>query len=558
MRNAICFYLSLFAFVTVQAQSTYIPLNEQSYHLIDRYEIKSGRLNDEYHTAVKPYSRKHVVQNIKKLDTSNFSSNDQFNRSFLLDDSWEWSLDTADYENAKKPWVKTFYKNKADLFYHKDKDFDLHINPVLYFGGGRESNAEQIFINSRGVELRGMIDNKVGFYTFLTENQYFFPSYVNQRIEKYDAVPDANFWKPFKEGGYDFFNARGYINFNFTKHISTQFGHDKNVIGDGYRSLINSDYAGANTFWKINLNVWKLNYQVIYNFMNTGQSRDTLYQTNTYQPKYNVFHHLSMNILKNLNIGVFETVTYGCDDPNGGCFEPAYLNPIIFYRSIEGNLGSSNGNAMLGLNFKWNFFNHFSLYGQGVLDEFKLDEVRSGTGWWANKWGVQLGGKYIDAFGLKNLDLQGEVNIVRPYTYSHSKSKTSYTHYGQMLGHPLGANFEELVGIVRFQPFKRVTATSKLILANIGLDTLSSNWGQNILLPYTTREQDYGNKIGQGVNSKMFYMDLNLTYMLRHNLFIDFRQVYRRENAAIKNLSNESFFFSMAVRLNIAARNFEY
>ena len=171
MRRAICFYLSFFVFVSMQAQSTYIPLNEQSYHLIDRYEIKSGQLNNEYHTAVKPYSRKSVVNSLERLDTSDLSSRDHFNREFLLEDSWEWSLDTFDYDNAKTPWVKTFYKNKADLFYHKDKDFDLHINPVLYFGGGRERGADQIFINSRGFELRGTIDDKVGFYTFLTENQ---------------------------------------------------------------------------------------------------------------------------------------------------------------------------------------------------------------------------------------------------------------------------------------------------------------------------------------------------------------------------------------------------
>lgn len=543
----------------VFSQSTYIPLNEHSYHMIDRYEIKSGELNEDFHTAVKPYSRREVVHSLDKVDSSNLSDRDEFNIQYLKDDSWEWSLDSSEWDNAKKAWFKAFYKNKADLYYHKSKDFDLHINPVLYFGGGRELDADQIFINTRGVELRGMIDDKVGFYTFLTENQYFFPSYVNDRIEKYDAVPDANFWKPFKEGGYDFFNARGYINFNFTKHISTQFGHDKNAFGDGYRSLINSDYAGANTFWKINLNVWKLNYQVIYNFMNTGQTTNPAYQTVTHQKKYNVFHHLSMNVLKNLNIGVFETVTYGCQDSTGnGCFEVAYLNPIIFYRSIEGNLGSSNGNAILGLNFKYNFLKHFSLYGQGILDEFKLDEVRAGNGWWANKWGIQIGAKYIDAFGLKNLDLQGEYNVVRPYTYTHSQSKTSYSHYGQSLAHPLGANFNEMVGIIRYQPAKRLFASSKLIYARIGLDTLNSNWGQNLLLPYTTREQEYGNEIGQGITTNMYYIDLNLTYMLRHNLFIDFRQVYRKENSEIPALSKDSYFFSAAIRLNLAARQFEY
>lgn len=545
--------LSIYSF----SQSTFIPLNKDVYHQIERYEIKKGQLNNSYHSSVKPYLRQEVVRNLEGSDSS-YSSRDSFNIQYFKNDNSEWTDDSAEYYNSKKPILKHLYKNKADLYYVKEKDFDLHINPVLYFGGGRESSGRQLFINSRGVELRGMIDNKVGFYSFITDNQYHFPTYENTRVKKYDAVPDANFWKPFKEGGYDFFMARGYITFNFTKHISTQFGHDKNSIGDGYRSLILSDYAAPRPFWKINLNIWKLNYQVIYNFMNTGQSTNPAYQTEKNQKKYNIFHHLSLNISKNLNIGVFETVTYGYDSTQTGSFDISYLNPVIFYRSIEGDLGSSNGNAILGTNFKWNFLNHFSLYGQAILDEFKLSEIQARNGWWANKYGFQLGGKYIDAFGAKNLDLQAEFNIVRPYTYSHRTSQTSYSHYGQMLGHELGANFSELVGIARYQPSNRIFLSSKAIYANYGLDTLNSNWGQNTLLPYTTREQEYGNEIGQGVNTNLYYLDFNISYMLKHNLFLDLKQVFRKEVSDLSTFSNETYYISAAVRWNISARTHEY
>jgi hypothetical protein len=539
------------------AQSTYIPLDADKYHQIERYEIKQGALHTEYHSSVKPYLRKDVTNSLTTIDTSNLSSQDEFNLQYFKDDNAEWTADSAEYYNAKKPLLKHFYKNKADLYYVREKDFDLHINPVVYFGGGTEKSGRNLFINSRGVEVRGMIDDKVGFYSFITDNQFFFPDYVNKRVKKYSAVPGANFWKPFKEDGYDFFSARGYVTFNFTKHISTQFGHDKNVVGDGYRTLILSDYAGANPFWKLNLNIWKLNYQVIYNFMNTGQYIGPT-QSVQNEKKYNVFHHLSVNVLKNLNIGVFETVTYGFDSTQTDAFDISYLNPVIFYRSIEGNLGSANGNAILGTNFKWNFLNHFSLYGQMVLDEFKLSEIKAGDGWWANKYGFQLGGKYIDAFGLNNLDLQGEMNMVRPFTYSHSASQTSYSHYGQSLAHPLGSNFQELVGIVRYQVSKRLFLSAKAIYANIGLDTLGSNWGQNILLPYTSREQTYGNEIGQGVNTDIYYLDLNISYMLKHNFFVDLKTVYRKEKSVVPELSTNTYYVSAAVRWNLAARNYEY
>src|SRR5690606_40679865 len=83
-------------------------------------------------------------------------------------------------------------------------------------------------------------------------------------------------------------------------------------------------------------------------------------------------------------------------------FNVGYLNPIIFYRSLEHQDGSLD-NAMVGMDYKINFARHFSFYGQFMLDEFKLDEVLSGEGWWANKFGIQTGLKYINVFGIDNL-----------------------------------------------------------------------------------------------------------------------------------------------------------
>ena len=53
----------------------------------------------------------------------------------------------------------------------------------------------------------------------------------------------------------------------------------------------------------------------------------------------------------------------------------------------------------------------------------------------------KAGFKYIDAFKIKNLDLQGELNYVRPFTYSHFDSVANYSHYNQPLAHPLGREF---------------------------------------------------------------------------------------------------------------------
>src|SRR5688572_26629453 len=412
-----------FPFVLL-AQSNFAPLNEDYYHTIDRYEVKTGRIMPQIFTGIKPYKRSAIAEYVDTLSSRGIftSRADNFNAEYLRNDNWEWARPATN--NSKKPILKAFYRKKSDLYHVDTEDFDLHINPVIYFGYGKDSRRDDaLMINTRGVEVRGMVDKKVGFYSYLTDNQTVLPSYVWEQMASNPVIPHEGFWKEYKSGqGADFLQARGYITFEATKHINMQFGHDRFFLGNGYRSLIYSDFAPPAWFIKGNVQVWKINYMVLVNQMTAdvdgsmGGLRDV---EGGYPDKFSSLHHLSINIGKKLNVGVFEAVVFSPEDSTGtNRFRLDYLNPIIFYRAIEQQNGSED-NVILGLDFKWNAFKKISLYGQFILDEFVLNEVKAGDGWWANKFAVQGGFKYVDAFGLPNLDLQGEVNIVRPFVYSH-------------------------------------------------------------------------------------------------------------------------------------------
>ena len=82
---------------------------------------------------------------------------------------------------------------------------------------------------------------------------------------------------------------------------------------------------------------------------------------------------------------------------------------------------------------------------------------------WTNKQAVQGGIKYINALGIPNLDLQGEVNIIRPFTYMNYDSTTNFTHYNQPLAHPLGANVKEMIFLARYQPIPHFYIMGKII-----------------------------------------------------------------------------------------------
>ncbi|HYG03039.1 MAG TPA: hypothetical protein VD927_11390 [Chryseosolibacter sp.] len=559
--------LAFFCPLLAAGQSNFAPLNEDYYHWIDRYEIKTGRVRSEIFTAIKPYKRADIVSFMDSVKLKDVLETevDDFNYQYLLNDSWEWAAEGQG--DSRRPILKHFYRKKSDFFSYHSDDFDLHINPVIYFQAGNDSERDdRLFMNTRGVEVRGMVDKKVGFYTYLTDNQVILPSYVWQVVGETDVIPHEGFWKEYQEGkGADFLQARGYITADVSKHINVQLGHDRFFIGNGYRSLAFSDYAPPSMFLKGNVKVWKVNYLFLVNQMTTPPDDAITNKfgglksiSKGYPNKYNALHHISINIGKKLNIGVFESVIYSADDTLGyDHLRLDYFNPIIFYRAIEQQNGSSD-NVLLGMDFKWNMVRNFQVYGQFLLDEFVISNIRAQNGWWANKFGVQIGGKYVDAFAVQNLDLQGEVNIVRPYTYSHNSTYGNYSNYKQAIAHPLGANFQEFVGILRYQPLKRLNVKGKLIYAQTGRDAAGENWGGNILKNNRDIEQTYGNKVAQGVDNKIFFGTFTASWQLFHNFFIEGNVVLRRSESDLKIYDNNTAISSLALRWNIPQRLYEF
>ena len=113
--------------------------------------------------------------------------------------------------------------------------------------------------------------------------------------------------------------------------------------------------------------------------------------------KYVAIHHLSWNVTKRFNIGLFESViTNENSYPNG--FDISFFNPIIFYRAVEFSISSESGNANIGLNMKYRIKDNITLYSQFLIDELTTSRVFDGTGYWGNKFAFQLGAKYYNAF----------------------------------------------------------------------------------------------------------------------------------------------------------------
>lgn len=546
------------------AQTTFFEFNSESEYYVNRFILKSGTLRNNIYTDIRPMDRRMAGKYISSYDTFNLNHSkvDQYQLDYLKADNHPWS--NAEMSDNDNPLFRHFYRSKANFYHVDEENFNFFLNPglnLVYIHD--ESLDEPGFINTRSAEIRGTIDNRLAFYSFVSENQARLPLHVREFHDSVLTLPGAHFNKRYKETGYDYFLARGYINFNAGNHINFTFGQDRNFIGNGYRSLLLSDFATDYTFLRVNTNIWRFNYQNI--FARFIDNHGVMLGRRGPRPlpvKYGAFHYLSLDILHNLNFGLFEGVIFHDNLGTGRGFDIAYLNPIIFYRSVEHMLGDPD-KMIVGANINYLPIPGIALYGQFMLNEFVKNKLFGNEGYIHNKFGYQAGVKYMDVGGISNLDLQLEYNAVRPYSYTHYSLNNdypvnTYSNYNQPLAHPLGANFRELVIMTRYQPVKKLTSTFKAVIAHYGADSAGSNWGKNIFVDYNEYERETGNYITQGVFTELIYLELLLSYEIWHNIRLDLSVANREINSALNDRNQNAFYINAAFRMNLPYRSFDF
>jgi hypothetical protein len=513
-----------------------IPFTHQQYNLIDKYSNSS----ENEHATVKPYfyNETSAYKKVAADKTSLFKE--------------------ANTALGKKTW-------NENLIYIKGKDYWFTVNPIFDWQVGKDnSDMDYTYNNTRAINVKGSI-GKLSFSSSIYESQGRFAQYINDYMRtlkpanSYAVMLGAGNAKSFKDGGFDYPVAEGYVSYKANKHFTLQFGNGKNFIGDGYRSLFLSDAAAPYTFAKISTTFWKVKYTNIWMWAN--DVRPDSFINDAYLRKYVASHHLSINLTKRWNVGLFEsTITNARSNPN---MDVNFVNPIIFYRAVEFSRGSKSGNAIVGLNTKYKFKNA-NVYGQFVLDELTVGELFAGNGYWANKFGVQLGFHYFDAFKIKNLTLQGEANMVRPYTYSHNNAELNYAHYYQPLAHPWGSNFVELIGIARYQK-DRWYGNFKAIYGKKGFDFDSDDvsYGGNIFLSYNHRSEIYNNTYYQGNTTNILTTNLQVGYIINPttNLHIfanaSFRSFDSKEPISYFEQNNTTWF-SFGLKTDVFNSYFDF
>jgi hypothetical protein len=443
-----------------------IPFSHSYYSQFDSALNQVGSNN---HTASKPYNYADVAKYYNLQDVN----------KKLMKKKETWL--------GKKLWNENLVAIQGENYW-------FTLNPILdlQVGKASPSTTNYTFVNTRGIQFRGGLGKNLNFTTTIYESQGRFADYFNAYANSIKPsggnpaiIPGIGIAKEFKTDSYDFPLAEANLTFTASEFLDIQLGYGRNFIGDGYRSLLFSDGASPYPFLKINTKFWKIKYTNTYTWLK--DVRDDVTIDRTYATKFSANHYLSWNVTNKLNLGFFESVVWANQNNRG--FDVNFVNPIIFYRAVEFSSSSRSGNALLGLTGKYKVNNKVNLYGQFLLDEFSLSEVKKQNNSWKNKFAFQIGAKYYDAFNVKNLLLQIEYNHIRPYVYAHSEVITNYGHNNQSLGHNWGGNAKEFLAIARYHK-GRFFADAKFTAGIRGLDfdtaTDANNYGGNIYLDYDT------------------------------------------------------------------------
>ena len=544
LRSLLLSLICLVFIGSINSQELLIPINND-YEM----EVQAAAYNSDYrfHTAVKSWSE-YQFKDILNLDSLNKSQ--YFDRDF----NKKWK---------NYAWNSIF---NTDFIGVRNDDYYIAINPIVDFQVGKDGD-KSTWVNTRGAEVKGTIGDNFAFYSNLRENQAVFPDYITEYVKENKVVPGQGNARPFKQTGFDYTNASAYIALRPMYWLQSVIGYGKNFIGDGYRSLILSDNAFAYPYIKLTANVWNIQYSCYYTQMS---DKNRILNDKTYARKYTIIHYIDWAVTKRLNLGLFDAIVCRGQDDNGirRGFDFQYINPIIFLRTTDYHAGSSPDNALLGVSASYILGKHTTLYTQFVLDEMTVKEFIGFNGYYANKQSYQFGVKSYNCFGIKNLFLQGEFNLVRPYMYSHWSGESNYAHLNQPIAHPWGGNFYEIIARAQYN-YKRFYFQYKMNYGQWGDDIITENgefqyYGHDIYHNYIDHyhidgKPLYGHYMLTGELNTLLMNNFVVSWLVNpsYNLNVFADITHRSQNIEGSNNLND-FIISFGIRTTLDNKYYDF
>ncbi len=452
----------------VQAQEVYQHVTSEGiYGFID--ELATNKII-EINSVIKPYSRNFIAGKLleAKAVSENLNGRQIKDLGFYL---LEYKLEVDSLPDYKKLNIFKKKKNLATsinplgLFY-KDKLFTFSIKPIWginYFF----SEKGYVFHRWGGAEGFAYMGKHWGFYASLRDNteskMISNPDYFTQR--------EGGAYKPTKGGGGDYSEMRGGITYSWDWG-SIGIVKDHLTWGNGnHGAIIFTDRAPSISQIKFRVKPVKwfeLNYYHGWLVSMEVDSSRSYYSTNpareVYRPKYIAANMFTFNPWKRLDISFGNSIVY-----SDMSVQPAYLIPILFYKSVDHTLnnGIDNQNSQMFFDVSSRQIKHLHLYGTFYIDELKVERITNDS--LHNFWSAKLGMK-ISNLLIENLSVTGEYTMSTPITYQHRVPTLTYASNNYNNGFYLRDNSQEYYICLQYKLLRGLHLKAYYLLAQHGPD----------------------------------------------------------------------------------------
>lgn len=526
------------------SQSVYVPLNHWVYNFIERLETKQvikGVLD-----GTKPLSRKAIAEYLAQIHQRveqgyNLNCVEQEQLDFLYAEFKEELNELIDpstlYKSRinkirsskyiKKFFPRIIYQNNRNFLSWEQDQFLIFIDPILkhqrqYNDTDSLHNTEKVYQFTNGVQIWGNLENRLGFFINARDNKEW--GTKKYRLGNY-TLPRLGFVRATSPDFIYHDETEAYLKLGL-KYVELTYGKSKNYWGPGYTgSLILSDYATSYDQFKLEVNYKKFKFTTIYAYLIDyhDQKGDSLQQRN-----YLAGHRLEFTPWDWLSLGLSETVVF-----TGRSFEPAYLNPVMFFRSAEHYLGSPD-NMMMGFDFKCIPIKHLKFYGELLIDDIATSKL--GTDWYGNKIALLGGIFFAEPFTIDNLDLRMEYVRIRPYVYSHENS-LEYLHYGSLIGHRIGPNADLFSLLINHQLTRRLQFQGIYEYLRHGANSTDVNYGGNPQQFLVPENNTYPKFLG-GLRETSQIIGFGLSYEIFRNFYFK-AKISRVVGSYERNINNK-------------------
>lgn len=427
------------------SQQENVPIDHQVYTFLKEMKVKNLPVN--IHDDSPNMSRAEIKKNLECIDSLSDGLS-VTEKKLLKKFKYEFYDDLADSTNTYQLFGDQagFSKSRTDFisdkmryvyaFRNNDVNFYLNVLGRAIYGQSFKPEITNAELYDIGFRFRGTIFEKLGYSLTVQKggvsgSQDFAPT-IEPRL-KYNFKYIENIENI---GNYDF--TEGYLRY-YTEPVKDmslafQIGREKIKFGYGYESkLVLSGDHPLLDFFRINFNYG------IFSFTSLHASTVGEFSADRSQnfTKLIALNRFKLHFKDLFDFGLGENVIY-----SGRGIDLAYLNPFAFYKFEEMSL-QDRDNGALWLDLQTNCFRNLEFQVTYFLDDNPLGNLQDFSNY-INKTGYQIGVFWYSPFSISDLSFVFEYTRIRPYVYSHINPKNSYTSFGQLLGHHIGPNSDEI------------------------------------------------------------------------------------------------------------------